>query len=93
MKTLKNYAPPRHKMLWPEREPISLWQSIKDALFIIICILALLSVYSWKQMKDAEEKTIKYSALVAIAMNGGTLYDHNSDTAFFFDKPTEVKIK
>ena len=43
-------------------------------------------------LRAEKEKTIRISGMLATVMNGGTLFDRNSDTAFFFDKPTQVKL-
>ena len=58
-------------------------------------LLLLLGVIAWTQARDeearkAEEQT--YAALLATCMNGGALIDHNTDTAYFCDKPTEIKL-
>lgn len=43
-------------------------------------------------LRAEKEKTIRISGMLATVMNGGSLFDRNSDTAFFFDKPTQVKL-
>ena len=58
-------------------------------------LLLLLGVIAWTQARDeearkAEEQT--YAALLATCMNGGALIDRNTDTAYFCDKPTEIKL-
>ena len=58
-------------------------------------LLLLLGVIAWTQARDeearkAEEQT--YAAMLATCMNGGALIDRNTDTAYFCDKPTEIKL-
>ena len=101
MKELPNLDP--KKLIWPEEEeldiPTRLVRVFKDAVYIIIGLLALIAVVSWSQMKDAEDKledqkrvTQKYIGHLSTAFNGGTLLDRATGTAFFFDKPVEVKL-
>ena len=45
------------------------------------------------KVAQSHEETQKYIALLATAMNGGAIIDNQTDTAYFFDKPTELRIK
>ena len=44
------------------------------------------------ELVEEKVKVSHYSGLLASAMNGDTLYDFNSNTAYFFDKPTPVRL-
>lgn len=58
-------------------------------------LLLLLGVIAWTQARDEEARKAEeqsYAALLATCMNGGALIDRNTDTAYFCDKPTEIKL-
>jgi len=90
---LQNYAPPKQKMLWPESAKPDYWAISKDAIFIIVCLLALLSVYSWQMMRDAEDRAETHSKIAVAMLNGHTLHDNESGTAYFFDKPVIIQFR
>ena len=77
--------------------------AMKASLFVVMFALILMLLgLCWvqythlveltKQLEQQVEQTTKYSSLLASVMNGGTLYDRASDTAYFFDKPLAVKL-
>ena len=45
------------------------------------------------KVAQSHKETQKYIGLLAAAMNGGAIIDNQTDTAYFFDKPTELRIK
>ncbi len=58
-------------------------------------LLLLLGVIAWTQARDEEARKTEgqsYAALLATCMNGEALIDHNTDTAYFCGKPTEIKL-
>ena len=89
------------KAKWPEDQPHhSLLAIFKDAIFVIAALLALLAVWGWQQNADAQDKALaqqevtqKYIGLLASAMNGSSIYDNASGTAYFFDRPAVVKLE
>jgi hypothetical protein len=90
---MKNYAPPKQKMLWPESSKPNYFAIAKDSIFIIVCLLALLSVYSWSMMRDAEDNAESHAKVAAAMLNGHTLHDNNTGDAYFFDKPVIVRFR
>jgi hypothetical protein len=44
------------------------------------------------QVAAQSEKAQKCGALLSTVFNGGPLLDRNTDTAYFFDKPTAVRL-
>ena len=92
----------KYGLLWKtDRPPRPKWQVV--ALGFIMGSLITLGVTVFKLYLDNEsikgkliaqhELTMKYSGMVAHVMNGQTLWDANTQTAYFFDKPTAVVIK
>ena len=92
----------KYGLLWKtDRPPRPKWQAV--ALGLIMGSLITLGVTVFKLYLDNEsikgkliaqqELTMKYSGMVAHVMNGQTLWDANTQTAYFFDKPTAVVIK
>ena len=66
--------------------------------YIIIALIAtaylVMSELDYRdKVAQSHEETQKYIALLATAMNGGAILDKHTDTAYFFDKPTELRIK
>ena len=66
--------------------------------YIIIALIAtaylVMSELDYRdKVAQSHEETQKYIGLLATAMNGGAIIDNQTDTAYFFDKPTELKIK
>ena len=97
MKPLPNIDP--SKLVWPELENPTLLQRAMDAVWLIVMLLALLAVWGWAmtadyhdKLEDQKKATNKYSKMVATVLNGGTLHDRETGTAFFFDKPTVLRI-
>ena len=44
------------------------------------------------ELEQQKEKTARFTYLLATVMNGGTLFDHATETGYFFDKPTVVSL-
>ena len=68
---------------------------IIDGCILIAGLLVLLSIITWAQARDEEARKAEeqsYAALLATCMNGEALIDHNTDTAYFCGKPTEIKL-
>ena len=68
---------------------------VEGALFICIFLLILVFMQN-KDLQDRideqQSEVKKYSGLLAECLNGGTLLDKETDTAYFCDKPSEVKL-
>ena len=72
-----------------------IWIRLIDGLILIASLLVLLSLISWAQARDEEDRQAterSHAAMLAACMNGGVLIDHNTDTAYFCGKPTEIKL-
>lgn len=83
-----------------------LWLKVIDAAVTIGWLVAFLAIITWAQNRDQvaelehqaalvkqhEAEAERYSAMLAECMSGGTLFDKTSSTAFFCDRPTEVKL-
>ena len=61
--------------------------------FVAIAYLVMSELDYRDKIAQSHEETQKYIALLATAMNGGAIIDNQTDTAYFFDKPTELRIK
>ena len=61
--------------------------------FVAIAYLVMSELDYRDKVAQSHEETQKYIALLATAMNGGAIIDNQTNTAYFFDKPTELKIK
>ena len=61
--------------------------------FVAIAYLVMSELDYRDKVAQSHEETQKYIALLATAMNGGAIIDNQTDTAYFFDKPTELRIK
>ena len=77
--------------------PTPLWVRLIDGGILIGTMLLLLALWSWMQERDAQDqerqpKEINYAAMLAECLNGGTLIDHATDTAYFCSKPMEIKL-
>ena len=73
------------------------WARIIDGCILIGGLLLLLTLWSWMQERDAQDATpthqeAAYAAMLAECMNGGTLVDHSTNTAYFCSRPTEIKL-
>ena len=72
-----------------------LWIRIIDGCILIAGLLILLSIITWAQARDEEDRVAdkqNYAAMLASCMNGEALFDYNTDTAYFCSKPLEVKL-
>ena len=61
--------------------------------FVAIAYLVMSELDYRDKVAQSHEETQKYIGLLATAMNGGAIIDNQTDTAYFFDKPTELRIK
>ena len=66
---------------------------------VAIGFLGYLVLHLWEQnaqlrdnAKTHEKMSFNYSYMLASCMNGGTLYDKKSNTAFFTSKATAIKM-
>lgn len=66
---------------------------------VAIGFLTYMVMHLWEQniqlkesAKTHEKASYKYSYLLASCMNGGTLYDKESNTAFFTSKAIAIKM-
>lgn len=60
---------------------------------IITSLYLLVSELDYRDQVAAQsEKAQKCGALLSTVFNGGPLLDRNTDTAYFFDKPTIVRL-
>lgn len=98
-KSLDEFQIDNAKTVWPEDEDITVIQALKDAIYIIAGLLFLLVIYGWQCERDLEDRleaqqevTQRYIGHLATAMNGGSLIDRNTDTAYFFDRPAVVEL-
>ena len=64
---------------------------------LAICVLLL--ILAFMQNKDLQDRideqqseVKKYSGLLAECLNGGTLLDKETDTAYFCTRPLEVRL-
>ena len=75
---------------------------IEGALFIC-CILLIVAVMQNRDLEDQvksqkataahhKKEATKYSGLLAECLNGGAMVDKASDTAFFCNRPLELKL-
>ena len=96
----------KYGLLWKtDKPPRAKWQVIILSIFVgfMMGSLITLGIIVFKLYLDNEfirsklltqhELTMKYSAMVARVMNGQALWDANTQTAYFFDKPTAIVIK
>ena len=65
--------------------------------YIILALIAtaylVVSEMDYRDQVAAQsEKAQKCGALLSTVFNGGPLLDRNTDTAYFFDKPTAVRL-
>lgn len=81
------------------RKPPTVRQRLRDMLPYIVGALILMLILGIMQNRDLKHKledqkaaTVKYSGHLADVFNGKALIDRASNTAYFFDKPTEVKL-
>ena len=83
----------------PPRRP--LWETIKDAMFIIAVLLFILLVHGWTVEQDLRDKlsqerkrTMLADARTASLMNGRALVDQHEGVAYIPDgKVTAVKVR
>ena len=63
-------------------------------LLVLLCLGGLLSTWSNASANEQAEQhkaaAGRYSAMLAECLNGGTLYDKASNTAYFCSKPIEL---
>ena len=72
-----------------------IWIRLIDGLILIASLLVLLSLISWAQARDEEDRQAterSYAALLAECLNGGALIDYHTNTAYFCSRPTEIKL-
>ena len=68
---------------------------VEGALFICVFLLILVVMQNRDladQIEEQQSEVKKYSGLLAECLNGGTLLDKETDTAYFCDKPSEVRL-
>jgi hypothetical protein len=68
---------------------------VKQYIILVLIATAYLVVSELDyrdKVAESQEKTQKYIKLLATAMNGGAILDKHTDTAYFFDKPTIVRL-
>ena len=75
---------------------------IEGALFICVFLLILVIMQNRDLVDQVEvqkataehhkTEAAKYSGFLAECMNGGAVFDRTTDTAYFCDKPTEVRL-
>ena len=82
-----------------DKPPIDLHLRFLDALIIVLCILCFLALLTWAQNRDIEDavemhkqEASRVTKMLADCLNGLPLYDKNTNTALFCDKPIEVKF-
>jgi hypothetical protein len=79
------------------------WRTFKRIALLVLSLAlftaASAALVGWKKhsaaqraLSDQKVETSRYTALLASVMNGAPLYDRASGTAYFFDKPTAVKL-
>lgn len=72
-----------------------IWIRIIDGCILIAGLLVLLSIITWTQNRDEEDRRAEeqsYAAMLAACMNGEALIDYNTNVAYFCGKPTEIKL-
>ena len=93
----------REGLLWPTDKPprIPLWQTIKDAMFIVAALLGLLLAHGWTveqdlkaRLEDQQRLVRQADARTASLMNGRALVDQHEGVAHIPDgKVTAVKVR
>ena len=81
----------------PPRRP--LWETIKDAMFIIAVLLFILLVHGWTVEQDLRDKlsqerkrTMLANARTASLMNGRGVYDKVENVLYMADKVITVPL-
>ena len=81
----------------PPRRP--LWETIKDAMFIIAVLLFILLVHGWTVEQDLRDKlsqerkrTMLADARTASLMNGRGLHDKTENTLYLTERVVEVPL-
>ena len=91
----------REGLLWPTDKPlrIPLWQTIKDAMFIVAALLGLLLAYGWTveqdlkaRLEDQQRLVRQADARTASLMNGRGLHDKTENTLYLTERVVEVPL-
>ena len=96
-------TPRRQKegLRWVTDKPprIPLWQTIKDAMFIVAVLFGVLLVHGWTveqdlraQLEDQQRLTRQADARTASLMNGRGVYDRNENTLYLTERVVEVPL-
>ena len=91
----------REGLLWPTDKPprIPLWQTIKDAMFIVAALLGLLLAHGWTveqdlkaRLEDQQRLVRQADARTASLMNGRGLHDKTENTLYLTERVVEVPL-
>lgn len=96
-------TPRRQKegLRWMTDKPprIPLWQTIKDAIFIVAVLFGVLLVHGWTveqdlkaQLEDQQRLTRQADARTTSLMNGRGVYDRNENTLYLTERVVEVPL-
>ncbi len=93
----------REGLRWVTDKPprIPLWQTIKDAIFIVAVLFGILLVHGWTveqdlqhQLEDEKLARLKANERTATLMNGRALVDQHEGVAYIPEgKVTAVKVR
>lgn len=96
-------TPRRQKegLRWMTDKPprIPLWQTIKDAIFIVAVLFGVLLVHGWTveqdlraQLEDQQRLARQADACTTSLMNGRGVYDRNENTLYLTERVVEVPL-
>ena len=91
----------REGLRWVTDKPprIPLWQTIKDAIFIVAVLFGILLVHGWTveqdlkaQLEDQQRLTRQADARTASLMNGRGLHDKTENTPYLTERVVPVPL-
>ena len=91
----------REGLRWRTDKPPrrSLWQTLKDAIFIVVVLFGVLLVHGWTveqdlkaQLEDQQRLTRQADARTASLMNGRGLHDKTENTLYLTERVVEVPL-